>query len=46
MNLNELTCPACDERMIVIYDQEDKYAAHGCKKCKMFHTLGNPHEYT
>lgn len=45
MNLNQLLCPDCNDRMFVIYDESDKYASHGCKKCKFFHKLSNPEEF-
>jgi len=43
--LNELLCPDCDTRMTVIYDTDDKYGAHACFKCRIFHTLENPQDF-
>lgn len=44
MNINELKCPDCDQRMVVMYYNED-YCRHACMNCKMFHKLGNPEDY-
>lgn len=45
MKLNELCCPDCNDRMFVIYDTNEKYAAHGCRSCLLFHILGNVEDY-
>ena len=45
MQLNELLCPKCNERMFVLYDENDDYSAHGCRKCQMFYGLENFEEY-